>query len=300
MAPPRNRRPGFSRRVQYSVFAAYVVAAAGAVVGAVLLLISAIDPRAFAALRGATREATTPVSSVLDWAWDGIASVPRGIGDYFGAVDENRRLKARIAATDRFLLQARLLNRENTRLRRLLVLRERAAAPVVAARLVNSSASSTRRLATLNAGSSQGVRRSQPVRGPNGLIGRVIETSPNTASILLIVDPSSIVPVRRTRDGLSAIVVGQGNGLVEVRSANIANAPLLAGDVFVTSGTGGIYPPGIPVAQVSKSARDVAVARVFADPGSLDFALVERVYLSPPVPRPTPAATPAPTASSTK
>jgi rod shape-determining protein MreC len=294
MAPPRNHRPGFSRRAQYTVFAGYVLAASGALVGAILLLISIIDPRAFAALRGATREATTPVSAGLDWAWDGIASVPRGIGDYFGAVDENRRLRAREEATRRYLMQARLLNRENARLRTLLTLRDRSAAPVVTARLVNSSASSTRRLATLNAGSSQGVRRGQPVRGPNGLIGRVVETSPNTASVLLILDPESIVPVRRTRDGLSAIIAGQGNGMVEVRTAGIVNAPLLAGDVFVTSGTGGIYPPGVPVARVSRSQRDVAPARVFADPDGLDFALVERAFLPAPVPRPTPSATPTP------
>ncbi|MGN5374137.1 rod shape-determining protein MreC [Sphingomonas hankookensis] len=294
MAPPRNHRPGFSRRAQYTVFAGYVLAASGALVGAILLLISIIDPRAFAALRGAVREATTPISAGLDWAWDGVASVPRGIGDYFGAVDENRRLRAREEATRRYLMQARLLNRENARLRSLLTLRDRSAAPVITARLVNSSASSTRRFATLNAGSSQGVRRGQPVRGPNGLIGRVVETSPNTASVLLILDPESIVPVRRTRDGLSAIVAGQGNGMVEVRTAGVVNAPLLAGDVFVTSGTGGIYPPGVPVARVSRSQRDVAPARVFADPDGLDFALVERAFLPAPVPRPTPSPTPTP------
>ncbi len=294
MAPPRNHRPGFSRRAQYTVFAGYVLAASGALVGAILLLISIIDPRAFAALRGAVREATTPISTGLDWAWDGAASVPMGIGDYFGAVSENRRLRAREEATRRYLMQARLLNRENARLRTLLALRDRSAAPVVTARLVNSSASSTRRLATLNAGSGQGVLRGQPVRGPNGLIGRVIETSPNTASVLLIIDPESIVPVRRTRDGLSAIIVGLGNGMVEVRAAGIANAALLAGDVFVTSGTGGIYPPGVPVARVSRSQRDVAPARVFAEPDGLDFALVERAFLSAPVPRPTPSATPTP------
>jgi rod shape-determining protein MreC len=294
MAAPRNQRSGFSRRAQYTVFAATVMAATGALVGAILLVISIIDPRAFAALRSAVRETTTPVSAVLDWTWDGIASVPRGIGDHFQAVDENRQLRAREQAARRYLLQARLLNRENARLRRLLALRDRSPAPVVTARLVNSSASSTRRYATLNAGSSQGVLRGQPVRGPNGLIGRVIETSPNTASILLVIDPESIVPVRRTRDGLAAIVVGQGNGMVEVRAAGIANAPLLAGDTFVTSGTGGIYPPDVPVARVSRSARDVAPARVFANPDGLDFAMVERAFLPPPVPRPTPSPVPTP------
>ena len=295
MAPPRNHRPGFSRRAQYTVFAGYVLAASGALVGAILLLISIIDPRAFSALRGAMREATTPISSGADWVWDGVASVPAGIGDYFGAVSENRRLRAREEATRRYLMQARLLNRENARLRTLLALRDRSAAPVITARLVNSSASSTRRFATLNAGSRQGVMRGQPVRGPNGLIGRIVETSPNTASVLLIIDPESIVPVRRTRDGLSAIVAGVGNGMVEVRTAGVVNAPLLAGDVFVTSGTGGIYPPGVPVARVSRSQRDVAPARVFAEPDGLDFALVERAFLPAPVPRPTPSATPTPT-----
>jgi rod shape-determining protein MreC len=218
--------------------------------------------------------------------------VPRGVGDYFGAVDENRRLRKQQAEVGRYLLQARSLKRENARLRVLLNLRERSASPVATARLVNSSPSSTRRYATINAGSSQGVLRGQPVRGPDGLIGRIVETSPNTASVLLILDPESIVPVRRTRDGLSAIVAGLGNGQVEVRTAGVVNAPLLAGDVFVTSGTGGIYPPGIPVARVSRSQRDVAPARVFAEPDALDFALVERAFLQPPVPRPTPTATP--------
>lgn len=294
MAPPRNHRPGFSRRAQYTVFAGYVLAASGALVGAILLLISIIDPRAFAVFRGAVREATTPISAGVDWAWDGVSSVPHGIGEYFGAVDENRRLRRQQAEMGRYLLQARSLKRENARLRVLLNLRDRSASPVVAARLVNSSASSTRRYATLNAGSSQGVLRGQPVRGPDGLIGRIVETSPNTASVLLILDPESIVPVRRTRDGLSAIVAGLGNGQVEVRTAGVVNAPLLAGDVFVTSGTGGIYPPGIPVARVSRSQRDVAPARVFAEPDALDFALVERAFLQPPVPRPTPTATPSP------
>ncbi|MEP9401221.1 rod shape-determining protein MreC [Sphingomonas sp. VNH70] len=294
MAPPRNLRPGFSRRAQYTVFAGYVLAATGALVGAILLVISIIDPQAFASLRGAVREATTPVSSGLDSMRDALATIPQGIGDHFGTVSENRELRAREAAMRRYLLQARLLNRENARLRTLLALRDRAAAPVVTARLVNSSAGSTRRYATLNAGSAQGVRRGQPVRGPDGLIGRVVETSPNTASVLLVIDPESVVPARRTRDGLSFIVAGQGNGMVEVRAAGIVNVPLLAGDVFVTSGTGGIYPPGIPVARVVRSGRDIAPGRVLADPDALDFALVERAYLPPLVPRPTPTATPKP------
>ena len=73
MAPSRNRRPGFSRRAQYSLFLGYVIAVAGSLVGAVLLVLATLDPPAFAALRAAVGEVTTPISS-------GIAGIGRGIG----------------------------------------------------------------------------------------------------------------------------------------------------------------------------------------------------------------------------
>ncbi|GAA0729626.1 rod shape-determining protein MreC [Sphingomonas japonica] len=284
MAPQRNRRPGFSRRAQYGVFLGYVLAALGVVAGAVLLAISTVNPPLFASLRSGVREATTPVSSGLHMLRRAILDLPGGFGDYFGVVGENRALRAEAARNAKAIAAARLLIVENRRLRALAQVREREPTTVAAARLVNSSASSTRRFATLNAGSRHGVALGQPVRGPDGLIGRIIEVSPNTASVLLLTDTESVVPVRRIRDNLPAIVVGRGDGLVDIRTASIANAPLLAGDMFVTTGTGGLYAPGIPVARVLKSQRDTAPARTLADPDALDFALVQAAYL--PAPRP--------------
>lgn len=289
MAPPRKRRPGFSRRAQFVLFLGYVFATLGALVGAILLVLSILNPQAYIAARGILREVTTPVSSGLHWIRRSIADIPPGVGGYFGVMSENRRLKAQRIAEARLVEQARRLIIENIRMRRLLQLREREAQTVVAARLVNASGSSTRRFATLNAGLWQGVRAGYPVRGPEGLIGRVLEVSPNTARVLLAIDPESIIPVRRVRDGMPAIATGRGDGLIEVRVAGIANMPYRAGDVFVTSGAGGIYPPGIPVARVRRNARDTAEARPLANPDMLDFALVQRPYLLPPA-RPAPAA----------
>jgi rod shape-determining protein MreC len=288
MAPPRNRRPGFSRRAQYGLFLGYVGAAAGAIVGLCLLLLSIFNPPAFAAVRGAFAELTTPVSSGLSWARGGISSVPGGISQYFGVVGENARLRKQVADEAKSIEQARTLTEENRRLRALLKVREREDNVIVTARLVNSSASSARRYATLNAGNWQGVHPGQPVRGPAGLIGQVLETSPNTARVLLIVDPESIVPVRRVRDGIPAIAVGRGDGLIDVRSASAANMRFQAGDVFVTSGTGGIFPPDIPVARVLHDARDIAVARPSANPDALDFAIVQQTFLPPLPPPPVP------------
>jgi rod shape-determining protein MreC len=192
---------------------------------------------------------------------------------------QNERLRKELADTHALLMRARTLSYDNRRLKALLQLRDSAPDPVVAARLVSSSASSTRRFAVLNAGSWQGVKPGQPVRGPEGLIGRILETGPNTARVLLLSDPESIVPVRRTRDGLPALAAGRGDGLLDIRSASLANVGFEPGDLFVTSGTGGIYSPNIPVARVLKSARDTAIARTFAQPDTLDFALVQQGFL---------------------
>ena len=284
MAPQRNRRPGFSRRAQYSLFLGYVIAGAGALLGAVLLALSAINPPAYQHLRGGIREVTTPISSALDWVRRSVGNVPEAISDYFGVMGENEQLRAEVKASRPALVQAQSINRENARLRALLRVQDVPVQGVVTARLVNSSASSTRRFATLNAGSRHGVAIGQPVRGPEGLIGRIVEVSPNTARVLLILDTESIVPVRRAQDGLPGLAIGRGDGLIDIRSANVANIPLNSGDLFVTSGTGGLYPPNVPVARVMRNADDSSLARPMASPDAFDFALVQNAFQPPPEP----------------
>lgn len=287
MAPPRNRRPGFSRRAQYGLFLGYVGAIGGALVAVCLLLLSTFNPSAYSAVRRTVAEVTTPISSGLAWAWGGIAGVPQGIGSYLNVRTENARLKQQLEADRHLVVRAQTLTQENQRLRAMLKLRDVATDAVVIARLVNSTASSTRRFATLNAGSWQGVKRGQPVREAAGLIGQVIETGPNSARVLLIVDPESIVPVRRIRDGLPAIASGRGDGLIDIRSASVAALTFQPGDSFVTSGTGGIFPPDVPLGRVIRTTGDIAIAQPAANPDALDFAMVQQSFLQPLAPAPT-------------
>jgi rod shape-determining protein MreC len=279
LAPPRNRRPGYSRRAQYGFFLGYVGVVAGAVIAAALLLLSTFNPPAYAAVRGLFAEITTPIASAFSWARHGVTDAGSGVTNYFGVVNENARLRKQLADSQALIERARTLSLENRRLRILLQVRDRDAESVVVARLVASTASSTRRYATLNAGSRQGVRTGQPVRGPTGLVGQVIETSFNTARVLLLIDPESVVPVRRTRDGMPAIVSGRGDGMLDIRSASLASIPFREGDMFVTSGTGGIFAPNVPVAQVVHDARDVALGRPTANPDAVDFVLVQKTFL---------------------
>lgn len=292
-----DRRTGFSRRRQYGVLLSYVVAVAGAAAGAVLLAISMLNPPLFSALRMSVAEVTTPVASLVSGAGQLVLAGPRAVGTYFRVHGENERLRREVAATRDLLTRARTINYDNRRLRALLAIRDRSPASVVSARVVSSTAASTRRFGLLNAGRLSGVRPGMPVRGPDGLVGRVVETGLNAARVLLLVDPDSIVPVRRTRDGLPAIVAGRGDGAVDIRSVDDLGARFTAGDLFVTSGTGGLYAPGVPVARVVASGRDTVVGRTVARPDTLDFALVERPFMPLPPPPPTLPPAPPPTNS---
>jgi rod shape-determining protein MreC len=274
------------------MFIGYVLAVAGAVVGGVLLVASRFDPPLFAGMRMAAAGVTAPVSSGLSAIGRGIAVVPETINGWIFAHQENAAMKRELAVTRPLLSRARVIAYDNRRLRTLLALRDRDEQVVVTSRLVSSSASSGRRFALLNAGRLNGVLPGMPVRGPEGLIGRITETGLNAARVLLLSDPDSIVPVRRTRDGLPAIVAGRGDGAVDLRSVNATNVRFSPGDLFVTSGTGGLYAPGIPVARVVKGGSDTVIARTFAQPDSFDFALVSRVFVPLPPPPPTPAAAP--------
>ena len=278
MAPPSSRRPGFSRRAQYGLFIGYVVAVAGMIVAVLLLAIAVIDPRGFSAIKGAALDVTAPVSAggrTVGGFFGGLGDVFR---DYFRAGSQNAQLREELAVARRELMQARTAGAENRRLHQLLGLAAEVEDEVTVARIVGSSFESPRRLATLSAGSAAGVAPGQPVRGPDGLIGRVLETGRWAARVLLVTDGASNVPVRLVRDGTPAIAVGRGDGTIELRTLEVGENPFRPGDVLVTSGVGGIFTPNVPVAEVVRIEGDTAIARPVADPARLDYAVVQRAY----------------------
>jgi rod shape-determining protein MreC len=121
----------------------------------------------------------------------------------------------------------------------------------------------------------------QPVRTADGLVGRVVQSGQLASRVLLIIDSETIVPVKRASDGAPALAIGLGDGRLEIRTLAAGSNPFKVGDVFVTSGTGGIYAPGIPVAVSVRRTRDANFGRPLASPATLDFAIVEPVYIAP-------------------
>lgn len=275
MASPNSGRRSYSRRAQYSAFAAYVIAVAGVVAGLLSALVWLVDPVGFGNLRVIVSEATAPAARVVGSGVAGIADVDESLAAWWRAGSQNGELRSELAHARERLARAQGLEAENRQLRALLGVATEDVRPVAAGRLLSSSASSTRRYAILDAGHSDGVRSGQPVRSAYGLIGRTLEVGPTVARVLLITDSRSVVPARRASDGLPLLITGRGDDLLDVRTLGNATITLKAGDLLLASGSGGLYHPRTPVARVVRLTRDGALARPVATPGGAIMAIVE-------------------------
>ena len=278
MAPPVGARPGWSRRAQYGLFFSLLATIAGVLIGLVLLATSIVAPNAYAGVRGATLDVTSPVTAALRGATTTVTGLFTGAGNYWDAARQNAALKREQAALRQQIIQARAILNENVQLKAALQLREKAPAAVTSGRIVGSSFESQRRFAVISAGRGDGVVVGMPVRAPAGLVGRVIDAGATASRVLLISDRSNIVPTRLLRGGQAVISTGRGDGTVDLRPLEVGRNPFKRGDIVVTSGTGGLYPPGIAVARVVRLDDDGAIAVPMADPADVSFALVEQPY----------------------
>jgi len=106
----------------------------------------------------------------------------------------------------------------------------------------------------------------------------VLETSRASARVLLLTDSESVLPVRRASDQTVAFAEGRGDGLLRIRLINLGLNPLEVGDVFVTSGAGGYYRPGVAVAVLSEITSDGGIAQLIAEPSGTNYVVVEPVH----------------------
>jgi rod shape-determining protein MreC len=278
MAPPGGPRPGWSRRAQYGLFFSFLLAVAGLVIGLVLLALSLVAPKSYASVRGAALDATAPVTGGLRAVTATIGGVFTGAGNYWDAAHQNAQLKRERELMLQRIIEAKAISQENRELKSALQLREHSHSPVASGRIVGSSFSSPRRYAIFSAGTSDGVRVGMPVRSAQGLIGRVIDSGALASRVLLISDRASIIPAKILRGGQPVISQGRGDGTVDLRPLEVGRNPFKRGDIVITSGTGGLYPPLVPIARVVRLDDDGAIARPLADPSSISFALVEQPY----------------------
>ncbi len=182
--------------------------------------------------------------------------------------EDNQRLRQENLILEGRTQQMASLQAENIRLRALLNSTALLRNDVMIAELIGVSPDPVRQQIVLNKGSEDGVYIGQPLIDAHGLMGQVVEVSAFTSRGLLITDATNAIPVQVNRNGMRAVAEGSGSlSMLEVRHVS-ATTDIKEGDLLVTSGLGGRFPVGYPVAVVTTVERDpgLAFARVHARP----------------------------------
>jgi rod shape-determining protein MreC len=185
--------------------------------------------------------------------------VAQRIGEFFTTVSsltrENEALKRAAVEQAQALQQAQALAAENERLRKLLGARERLGGSALLAQALYESRDRFSRKLVLDAGSQAGVQLGSPVIDDVGVVGQVTRVFPLTAEVTLITDKEHAIPVQVLRNGLRGVAYGGVEpGTLDLRFM-ASNADIVNGDVVVTSGIDGVYPPGLAVATVTRVER---------------------------------------------
>lgn len=237
-----------------------------------------------------------------------LAGLPAKIGD---TVRDDASTRARLAKENEALRNALLVSgariarlqaaaAENARLRGLLGAVEQGGLDVQIAPVLDIALDPTRQRLLLDVGAEQGVRMGQPAIDAGGLLGQVIEVRSSTATVLLLTDPDHAVPVAVARNGIRLVAYGRGD---RIELANIpTSSDVKIGDLIVTSGLGGRFPPGFPVGTLVRLRRDESRAFLVGElkPAAQldrgrDVLLLRRARTMTPLPPPV-AQTPDPTA----
>ena len=203
-------------------------------------------------VRYALQAVTYPVeialnSPVAGWRW---------LQSEFASRDaleaENQRLRARVRDLEIRSLRFGAIAAENAALIGL----KRAVPPVaerwLPADVVNFQFSGLRQRILVDRGARNGVFRNQAVLDDHGIVGQTMHVGPWSAEVLLITDPDQDLPVQIERTGFRTIAVGTGDADAIALPYLPANADVRVGDLLVTSGLGGVFPSGYPVARVTQ------------------------------------------------
>jgi rod shape-determining protein MreC len=200
------------------------------------------------------------ILSVFIYPIQYLVTLPGAVGEWLGESVTTRRILTEqntILRTQQLVLNMRLqrlsaLEAENERLRRLLDSSVKVKQRVLIAEILSVDMAPFSRQIVLNKGSRQQVHRGQPILDATGVMGQVISVLPFSSTAILITDPSHAIPVEVNRNGLRSIALGIGEPNRIDLSPLPSTADIESGDLLVTSGLGGRFPSGYPVATVTR------------------------------------------------
>lgn len=180
-------------------------------------------------------------------------------------LEKNREFEQRHLENRVQLQKLDIIEKENARLRKLLSAIPKTTERLLISEIINVDFDPYRQLILLNKGSSNDVYRGQPIIDAQGIMGQIVHVGLLSSTAMLITDASHAIPVQINRTGQRAIAFGSGT----IDQLNLRHLPqsvdIQVGDLLISSGLGGTFPPNFPVAIISKVER----------PAGEPFALIE-------------------------
>jgi rod shape-determining protein MreC len=256
---------------------------------AVMIVLGKADQVSIESLRNSVMDAAAPALEMLSRPSTLLDTAVRRARDFVTVYQEN----ARLAEENERLLgwqQAALrLAAENAQLRDLLRAAPEPATSFVTARVIANSGGAYVRSVMVNAGRENGVVRGEAAVTGEGLIGRVSEVGSRAARILLITDLNSRVPVIVEGSRQRAVLAGDNSEHPSLRHLE-AGAAIRIGDRIVTSGQGGVFPPGLPVGVVATFDGELARIEPFVELSRVDYLRLVDYGLADALPNPLPLA----------
>ncbi|HZF24637.1 MAG TPA: rod shape-determining protein MreC [Steroidobacteraceae bacterium] len=168
---------------------------------------------------------------------------------------ENAQLQLRLRDSDFRLMRFADLEQENLRLRGLRDATSRVAQRFIVAEILRVDLNPLRRRVIINKGSRDGAFKGQPILDATGVVGQITRAGTFSSEAILIADAEHAIPVQVNRNGLRTIALGTGDLHLLSLPFLPTNADIKVGDLVVSSGLGGVFPGGYPVATVVKVDR---------------------------------------------
>jgi len=236
-----------------------------------ILILGKAQTRTAETIRIYLIEAVTPVMNVMaspvfafNQAMDRISGLAR-------IEEENQFLKNENLRLMRWQAAARQLEKENAALRELLEMRKDPNLTSIAARILSDPAGPFVRTVLLNAGRRDGVEKGQALVTADGLAGRISSVGARSSRALLLGDLNSRVPVVLERTRERAMLVGDNSAFPRIMFKSI-NSEIQVGDRIMTSGHGGLFPPGLAVGMVQSVSDNLIQVKPYVDEQRMEYA----------------------------
>jgi rod shape-determining protein MreC len=250
-------------------------------IAVVCLLLLTLQMRGYTVLAtDALAVVTTPIQSALARVNRSAVGVWSTYRDWKNVRAENRRLREETQQLRVESLQVNETVEENRRLRRLLALKAAMPLETLSGEIIAREWGGWVRSLTVNRGRSDHVTRLTAVIAPDGLIGRVVDVRPGSSVVQVLIDPASTVGAHAVRTRTAGIVEGDPRGTMRFKYMARDGSGLQVGDLVVTSGSGGLFPRGIPIGRVRAiDDRGSALFHYAQLTPSVDFARIDEVLL---------------------